>query len=447
MKVSIKKLKDDSRTKHWMVCYYVKRKPVRSFFASEEEAKEHRKSLRQTFKSGAKPEEIAEALLLIGGLGYKLQDVVKAGLATIKSTKATGASPTATFTDGANQAIANAKENNRRQKTIDGYESSFCSRKKAFGPKVIATITETEVRDYLNSLCDRQGRPGMAATATKVSTLCHITMAMRAVGIENPLPKLKIPKDELKEIQFFTNSEISTILGATRPCERGMVAMAIFAAIRPETLEKLPADCVKITDRIIVIPGNVSKDHKRHVLKGMHTLKKDWVLPGVPEILWQWLSEYPFEPQAWHPLQKRLRKSLGGKWIHDGLRHTGATNYSALFGIAPTGELLTHGGQSLVLEHYDGGTTREKADKFFEITPSSVLFSPKLPQIDRYPFIQWPPNDELAKLVNEMPSYKVGKLLGCTGPHVKKRCVEQGITTPGRGAWMNGELRQKKSAI
>jgi hypothetical protein len=434
MKVTVKKLSDTSRSLPWMVCHYANRKRIRKFFSSNEEAEQHAKDLRRNLRFGLDPEDLAAAQRLIAGTGYKLATVMSLGLAALRENQAISASPNATFADGAARVIELAGERNRRAVTLKGYEAAFGPLIRAFGARIACSITKTEVERYLNSLCDRKGIPGRASILTKRSAITLIRMALRSVGIANPVPGLVVAIPRGKDIAFFTNEQVLQILGAAAPNERGMVALALFAAIRPQTLERLPAECVSLEDRMIAIPSTISKDGYAHSLEATSSVDEKFVLPGVPDILWDWLAKYPFQPRPWRPLQERLREAIGGFWIHDGLRHTGATNYRARYGIAATANLLTHGSIALVRKHYSGITTKANAARFFAFTPNTVPEVPRSPRAT-WKKVSWPSDQELHAILQQRPSVHVARELGCSDSALTKHCKLRGIAKPARGAW------------
>src|SRR5258708_2680484 len=204
MKVTIKKSSDAWRTSPWMVRYYEDRKPIRTFYKSREEAEHYARDLRQTFGSGAKPDEVAEALRLSRGTGYKLADLVKAGLDWIKSSAATSVSPSVTFESAMATFISNAVRKQRNGNTLVGYRIKQRMLKDSFGGRIATTITQHEVEVFLSSRCNRRGKPGEASWSTKKKWLSFICGALRTIGIQKPFPKLYLPETEQREVAYFT---------------------------------------------------------------------------------------------------------------------------------------------------------------------------------------------------------------------------------------------------
>ena len=432
MKISVTKSKDGSRSAPWMVRYYTDRRAVRRFFETKEEAELRAKEIRESLRLGANPTELSEACRLLAGTGHKLPKIVQMGLQFLRESEATRVSPTATFADGVAKLLAEAT--NCRRKTLASYRQTFGRLNETFGARVATSITSREVQSYLDLLSDRQGTVGKASPYTKQTVLVHIRMILRGLGINNPLPKLDVRIPPAREIEFFTNEQIRTILAAADPTEKGMVALATFAAIRPETLERLPPECVNVADKIIRIPAELSKDHRPHFLETIPIGTDREVRPGPPAVLWDWLSKYPFKPRKWNSVQRRLRRALKGVWIQDGLRHSGATYYRAKYGDAATAELLTHASIKMVNEHYAGIATRAQAEEFLSMGVNQVA-GPTLSPFRPTQKIPWPSDTELEQMLMQKPAVLVAKDLGCSDSMISKRCKLRGIRKRPRGAW------------
>lgn len=100
----------------------------------------------------------------------------------------------------------------------------------------------------------------------------------------------------------------------------------------------------------------------------------------------------------------------------------------------------------MVKRHYGGLATREEADKFLALGPDSVGKAPVRRVVSKlHPLINWPPDDELARLAQELPLCRIGLQLGCDGSSVKARCRKLGIPTRGRGGWTK-QLQAEREA-
>lgn len=355
------------RTDHdsYVVTWYEDGKRHRKNFALRVDADIWASDMQRMADIGTTSAEITAAKRLAAGTGFPLDELVRAGLEALRNSSAR-ARTDMSFADAAAIVIENAKAAGARKRTIDGYEAVFATLGKQWGPRVAAMLGEIEVRTWLNALADRSGRPGTATPASKATYLRHIRMAMRCAGVTEPLAGLDFKEDE-GDVEYFPVPDCDKMFRACPPEARGFLAVALIAVVRPENLELLPAEAVNVKEKTIRIPSMVSKDGHVHLLEAKI----------LPPALWKWLRKYPFAPVKWSPLQKRLKKALG-YWIQDGLRHTGATYYCALHGVAATARLLTHQGEGLVRKHYAGVAGMQDARKFYALKVlDSAFCSPK----------------------------------------------------------------------
>jgi integrase len=241
-------------------------------------------------------------------------------------------------------------------------------------------------------------------------------MIQRTAGIVQPLKSILLPKED-RQVLYFTIEEVKTMLSVCPVDARGYLAVALFGCVRPDNLELLPADCVSASAKTIRIPNNISKDRLTHV-----------ITDKAPVVLWEWLKAYPFKPVHREPLQRRLKRAIG-RWIHDGLRHTGATYYCAVHGVNSTAQLLTHESESLVRTHYAGVVLDPAIPaSFFELSPTKISFSPPKG-------VQWPDKADLKAMLKTRTGKDVAAELGCSDVALSKHCERVGILRPGRGDW------------
>jgi integrase len=421
-----------------MVRYYEKRRPIRRFFKLKKDAEAYRNDLENRLSSGASISDVTAALREVAGTGYSLLLVVRAGLETLQKRNSGSAKPNATFGDGYHILMARANMGGLRPKTLKVYESTLKHVLRVFGIRLACEISNEEVLAYLNSLCDHQRNRGKASAFTKKTILTYIKMVLRAAGMEKPLAGINLGEIKRQmiehEIKFFKNHQIRDMFAAARTHERGFLALLAFAGIRPESLERMSAGCVSIDDQTIRIPAKASKTRKASLLETVPIGAEREFKPGPPSILWVWLRLYPFQPCKWSSLRERLRRAIGKIWIHDGLRHTAATNYSKKYGEGPAAELLTHTTPEMIREHYGGLTSRADADEFFAIGPESVAGPPEL-EANYRSKVKWPSDAALAILVFERPVKQIAGELNCSDTLVRRRCQKRGIKTPPPGYW------------
>lgn len=413
MNFTIKKRADRNT---WEARWFVAGDKNRKSFSTQDAATRWVRDQKQLAALGASPAEVTAATRLAAGTGFDLESLVRAGLDQMRGIGAHRADATMTFAEAGNEVIQRAIKIGVRTRTIKNYKSQAALLNKCFGPRVAVAITQSEFDAYLTNVPNKQRLVGRASADTKRTYLTFMKMALKVAGIVEPLSGIELPKDD-SDVEFFTLAEVKTILAATPVTARGFVAVALFACVRPENLEMIPVTSISAAAKTIRISKEISKDRLTHVITDL-----------APPVLWEWLKLYPYEPVKWESLQRRLKRAAG-RWIQDGLRHTGATFYCAVNGVNATARLLTHESESLVRSNYAGvilDTALAKA--FLALKPEKIKFVEKTE-------VKWPDDATLEKMLTEITGLKIAAKLGCSSSALSKRCRVRGIKRPGRGSW------------
>lgn len=432
------------RLKPWRVRYFAGGKATCRFFRTRDEAESFAKEQRALLNRGLDPEDFREAVMLAKGTGFTVSELLRMAIDAIEANGTTKIDPNITFAQAAEMVIARAVRRNCRDMTLASYRASYARLCRAFGDKPIALINRAFVQNYIDSLMNGAG-DGPASETTKRIALTNIRMTLAICGIVQPLRGVDTRSGERKPVRFFSIDQVRALLRGTPDEYKGALVLALFGCIRPHTLERLTEDNVNISERKISMSARQTKDKTPHMLSPHTRLSNGEVSPGTPDTMWLWLERYGFHPVKWQKVQTIWRGILGGVWIHDGLRHTGATNYCALWGVAATAELLTHKGTSLVKRHYAGATWKDKADQFMALTPDSVGSEPvSIAPPPRH--IHWPPDEELSRLLWSHRRQEVAAMIGCCVATLAARCAKRGVARPGKGFWTESGDTRKPAA-
>ncbi len=336
-------------------------------------------SVKSTFKETKKDSHNSEQMMNAGRLaaeaGYPIDFLVKEALVHLQHSPMAN-NPSATFADGVRLYLAKLEQTGVRPLTLMQAKAALRSLEKVFGGRPVVSITESEIESFLALLKNRQGQPGGASTTTKLRTLEYVKSVFRALGFAQPFASVRKPRPTSEERvgKFFDVHQFIEIMSAARPNERGMLAIALIGGIQPLVLERLPADCVDMVNRVIAIPSHFSIEGRAHHLETECVHSEDGrFIPGLPAALWPWLKIYPFEPQPWAPVQRRIAGQVGF-WHQNGCRNTAATFYNKLHGMAATWSLLCSEGPSRVIcRHYVGVISQSEAERFYSINPAYFL--------------------------------------------------------------------------
>ncbi len=102
------------------------------------------------------------------------------------------------------------------------------------------------------------------------------------------------------------------------------------------------------------------------------------VIPGLPDVLWDWLRVHPYQPVKWITLKRRLQRHLK-MWIRGGLRTTAASYYCALHGTDATAALLGQCDSNVARKHLVDPAAHKAAAEFFAIAPATISAKPASP--------------------------------------------------------------------
>jgi integrase len=187
---------------------------------------------------------------------------------------------------------------------------------------------------------------------------------------ENPVKLVKREDEGGREVQIFTNSHVMRVLVACRRHDPEFLAyhlFGFFAGIRPDELPRMRWEMVDVLEKHIVLPASVTKSNARRVIE-------------MEDCLVEWLSALPSpSPNRTGPIspQKNIRKRLRSvrdvarvDWIQDGMRHTYASNWLAMFGDEhKLRSNMGHRSADELWDHYHRAVPKRDAQKFWSIRP------------------------------------------------------------------------------
>jgi len=185
------------------------------------------------------------------------------------------------------------------------------------------------------------------------------------------------------------------------------LAVGLLAGLRPEreAAGLSPAD---ITDKIHV-RAKTAKDRQQRYVEILPALTEWLALPLPAPEQGPRAFDYPiknlrkrldairvaaglikFEPDKPKHGRMKRAKIIENRWPKDGLRHTFASAYYALYGAEKTIAALGHGDYDMLFQHYRRLMSREEAEKILSITPAVVTAPPTVPGVPSLK-LNWPP--------------------------------------------------------
>lgn len=244
-----------------------------------------------------------------------------------------------------------------REKTATGYEETL-NRYADATTGMLSQVDHKQIQDWLASLNVSPVSQGVYyRTLRAFFNWCVEHDLLRT----NPAARVKIAKAKETEPEFLTVDACKSIL-ELEPPYRHAYALALFAGLRPHEVARLDWQQVNRLERIIRVPGAVSKTGTARIIE------------GLPDTLWRRIADAPesgavFDLQPRRMAERAKVKAKLDKWPQDALRHTFATYHVASFGdVAKTSLILGHkGAPDLLHRHYRGLATKAQGDAFWAI--------------------------------------------------------------------------------
>lgn len=289
----------------------------------------------------------------------------------------------------------------KKERHYEDLDSRLTMFAKRFGERIPATLTRTELLDYLLSL-GKAGRTVLNHKRAIVNFLNWMTEQRPQIITINPIAGLKkrqLPKTDKKEIGFLDLDQARRYLRAAERYDREFVAhevIQLFSGVRADDeMADFDGKWVKAETREIVIPAEIAKMDRREVIAGLE------------ENFWAWWTDYGREgilrPKNHGPRWLRIRalaeirdtakadalaalpiktmlarpdiKALLKQWPWNARRRTFCTYHVAKHQSADrTALILRHRGEAGTLHNsYRGtGVTQAQGAEFFALMPAPV---------------------------------------------------------------------------
>ncbi len=191
---------------------------------------------------------------------------------------------------------------------------------------------------------------------------------------ENPIAKLDFEKIGKKEVVTLTPEDAESLMLAAEGSGDLLAyhALALFAGIRPQELQRLEWKHVDLIERHIEITAEVSKTGRRRII----TMEPN---------LYEWLSVYAARGGntqgnvvSGTNLRTRLRKvrmDAGLEtWTQDVMRHSYASYWLAQHGdINKLTLQMGHESATMLWKHYHKASKIKDAARYWQIAPTSAV--------------------------------------------------------------------------
>jgi len=270
-----------------------------------------------------------------------------------------------TVTEVMDELIAAKTKALRRASTIADIRHRVGPFAERFGDRQVQTITSQEIEDWLD---ESNHLPQTRINYLRVlSGFFNFARRQNLLDI-NPADKEHIERPQVDEHlpEIFTLSQVQQLLTtATEHAPRLIPYLCIgfFAGLRTGELEGLKWPNIDLDQRFITVRPEIAKRRRqRHV--------------EMSDNLLAWLRPYHKQSGPVCPIAKRLMldqliKDSKVTWVHNGMRHTFASNHLAKHqDIAKTALQMGHTGRyDILFNHYRNLVKPADAEGYWHIMP------------------------------------------------------------------------------
>ena len=361
-KVSVKPYHHSPSSK-WVVSYTKQGKRKREFFKAKKEANSRRDQVQVELENlGNKAFEITDSLRLeavqcaerLAPFKRGLSDAVDFFISHLEASKKS-CSIGELITDYL--GTKSRKQNSERYLKDLKYRLGRFN--EAFHDKVAATVRVSEIDHWIHSL-------GLSAQSmnnfrTVLSGL--FTHALKHGFVtENPITRIEKVKAKAKPIQILTPSQMRKLMVIADPRIQSYVAIAAFAGLRIEEVDKLGWEEVNLESGYIEVKAANAKTSRRRLVK-------------IQPKLQSWL--FIESDRTGQVKPRNLRRLLDKAWAgldlgrprSNDFRHSFASYHYAMFSDPKrTAMELGHSDTSMLYQHYRELVSKKKAAQYWNIS-------------------------------------------------------------------------------
>jgi site-specific recombinase XerC len=368
----------------WCVTSYDHaRKRRRSFFNSRPEAEAAaRITQNQQLNEGINASTVAPGLReeaiacekLLNGTGLTLRQAIELGM------KHRPRDTDKTVAEILEEFLKNRKDvRGNRQRTIDEYRGQLGKFAKAFGSRLVDTITAHEIEKWLTKphtdyrgKAHSWGAKRRNVTRDYISTL--FTFAVKRKWCKtNPAEPVDKAIVEAAPIVVWTPAEAESILRiAARDCPDilDFLFLAMFSGARTCELLLLYSNSIKLEQSVISIPANISKTRKLRNIPISANLKA-----------WLQHSRFKATPgricdmgeSSLHRRYRIIEKGTGFLWKRNALRHSFASYHLAMHDNEWLTARACGHSPKMLRDHYDAVVAKPDAEIYWNILPTQEV--------------------------------------------------------------------------
>jgi integrase len=382
--------------------YYVDGKRIRKYFETREAAETfvkaeqiRRENLgkRATHIDGALAEDALRASDILKPTPYTLLDAAR-----FVAHAHSKFEPHSVRIDDAVNAHAAAIERRNRSVTVNKLADEFIENRRAKGKseiyirdlttrlrrfkelngdRIIADITSADVDHWIQSLnVGPQTQNNFRAVLSTAWTFA-VRCGYASANVIQLVDKTSVVRDH---IPTFSVEEITSLLAAAPGDYVPVLAIGVFAGLRPEEINKLQWEDLDFHERTIRVNASAAKTRKKRFAE-------------ISDNLLAWLQPFTsagpscVAPRNLQKLRRAAMKAANiGTWPQDVLRHSFASAHYAFHrDPARTAVIMGHRDQNMLLTHYRDMMKPSEAAKYWQIAPETCGDAKIIPLATAHP--------------------------------------------------------------
>jgi hypothetical protein len=332
-----------------------------------------------------------EAAKKLAGSSASLVDIVK--FYTERTAKG-DTEPVPTVSAGIQQFIERKRNAERATKTVATYTDQLRIFEKAFGPRLVSSITRNEILDWLLTLKSaRDPEKNLSARSTSnafgaVKTFMRYAEdrswvtadPCRKINRKSDLPTIK--KGEVGILTVPQAHALLRMIEARYPRYIHWAVLKYFVGVRFEEAQRFHGEWIDAERKVIKIPGWYLNKEDGELTPGSKT-RDSWTIDAIAPQFWEWIKRYPVESgqinfareRTWTFILKRMASIQGEgrieQWPMNGWRHSFATYDLSLHrDMNRTALILRHQSPRKLNSNYLGTiVSKSIAAQYFMIKP------------------------------------------------------------------------------
>jgi integrase len=362
--------------KEWRVFGYVDGQRKQYWFSTEKEAK--KEVAERNFEAACGTLTLdtdtrfqaSRAVQLLEPTGKGILDAVRFFLADWQRT---------TSSIPFSQLAAEIRTETKRRREADEISSSWAQSISSglhqlelqYGNRIVSTITFKEAKMWLTNL---PGAPRSKTNILRIARQVFATAIEDGYTTSNPFKAVKSfearVSEENSKIHILSASETSRLLHAADPEVIPYLALWFFTGIRAATLGRLDWSEIKISEKIVIVPGYKGKNQKSYDVTISPNLL-EWLQPYIREsgTLLTINRNEKADSRRTRKLIRIAAKRAGIELPDNVGRHTYISNHVKHYGSIDRTALEANTSVAKIKERYLHRVNPEDAAKFWAIRP------------------------------------------------------------------------------